>query len=506
MSFFPFISSSFHTINGDIKLSRFYEKMYYLVNNWNNRNPQIDLDPNIKLSYFNKIDIEKQSVNKRSPSRFMSDMFWAQLNWTKLKSSLGSLKIMDLGCGKGGYLEYWNTCSGSSIDNYIGFDIQKRATWDELEQKYPFAEFKNHQASSFESKDLDRSNVLFSQSVLEHIVDDIRFFKRLSKYLRTRKEPFIQIHLIPAASGLKKWQLHGVRQYTPRTVSRITRLFPDASIDIIAMGGEFSNKVHLDYITNPINDEQIDFRDTKSEEYSNQVKGAIKRDYEASSLDNPSFYALIIQHNSKIDFQSAIVFDSPNKVTSVSNKFNLSENSISLDLGANVGRVTQEMADSGATVYAFEPNPFAFAKLQKRFENNPKITCLNKAILDSEITIPLYFHELSDQDELTYSTGSSLLDFKGNVLKEKRVDVNTVDLAKFIKQLNSDIDLIKMDIEGVECKVINHLIDTGAIYRVKQMLVETHDHKIPELKEETDLLRRRIKDLGLQEKINLNWI
>lgn len=193
------------------------------------------------------------------------------------------------------------------------------------------------------------------------------------------------------------------------------------------------------------------------------------------------------------------------KLNSIYSVNELNTNSIALDLGANVGRITQQMADSGATVYAFEPNPFAFAKLQERFKESPNVHCFQKAVLDTETIIPLYFHEFSDQDEITWSVGSSLLDFKGNVLKEKKVDVETVDLAQFILSLGKPIDLIKMDIEGVECKVINHLIDTGVINLVKLMLVETHDHKIPELKAETDTLRKRIQDLGLQEKINLNW-
>ena len=64
----------------------------------------------------------------------------------------------------------------------------------------------------------------------------------------------------------------------------------------------------------------------------------------------------------------------------------------------------------------------------------------------------------------------------------------------------------KTIVEVVECRIINHIIDTGAIEKVKYMLVETHDHKISELKDETDTLRKRIKELGLGEKINLNWV
>lgn len=499
-------SSSIHGLNADDQLSRFWQKLYFILNRWNNRKPLSNVDSNICINYFRNIDASLENVNKRSPSRYMSDLFWKQLDWNKLEKGLSELKLMDLGCGKGGYLEYWTSCSSNRIKNYIGFDIKRRESWIELEKKYPFASFQEHQASAFKKSDLDNSNILFSQSVLEHIDDDVYFFKKLSSYLKKRKEPFVQIHLAPTTSGLEKWRLHGVRQYTPRTISRITKLFPNCKIDLLAMGGETSNKVHLDYITYPLASKRIDFRDTKEVEYENKVKEAITFDLNSESIEKASFLALIIQHNCDIDLVSTLTEKTGSKISSIAQYIVLNPKSIALDLGANIGNITHQMAETGASVYAFEPNPFAFEKLQQRFKDNPKVTCLNKAVLDIETTIPLYFHEFSDQDEITWSVGSSLLDFKKNVLKGKKVDVEALDLAVFIKNLGKPIDLIKMDIEGVECKVINHLIDSEVMDSIKLMLVETHDHKIPELKEETDALRSRIKALGLENKINLNWI
>jgi len=80
-----------------------------------------------------------------------------------------------------------------------------------------------------------------------------------------------------------------------------------------------------------------------------------------------------------------------------------------------------------------------------------------------------------------------------------------VDLATFISQLGSRIALCKLDVEGVEVEIINNLIDTKAIDHIDLLLVETHDHKIPKLKESTDLLRERIRKRGIKN-INLNWI
>lgn len=36
-----------------------------------------------------------------------------------------------------------------------------------------------------------------------------------------------------------------------------------------------------------------------------------------------------------------------------------------IDCGANVGEVTRKMAKNGAMVYAFEPNPHAFAQMYR---------------------------------------------------------------------------------------------------------------------------------------------
>ena len=92
---------------------------------------------------------------------------------------------------------------------------------------------------------------------------------------------------------------------------------------------------------------------------------------------------------------------------------------IGIDCGANVGNVTQQLLVSCDEVYCFEPNPYAFKVLETRFASNKQVTCYNSPVLDREEVVNLYFHENSGEDEVHWSTGSSLLDFKGNVLKTK---------------------------------------------------------------------------------------
>ncbi len=175
-----------------------------------------------------------------------------------------------------------------------------------------------------------------------------------------------------------------------------------------------------------------------------------------------------------------------------------------IDCGANIGYYTNRMASKGATVYAFEPNPWAFEILNSNFLKNPKVHCINKGVLDKDGTFKLYLHQNAEEDQVKWSNGCSLLSYKKNVDEKKFVEIKVIDLNKFIENLNKKVKVLKINIEGVECRILNKLMDSGIIHKIKYVLVELHDHKIPELKEETDLLRERI----LKEKLTnfvLNW-
>lgn len=182
----------------------------------------------------------------------------------------------------------------------------------------------------------------------------------------------------------------------------------------------------------------------------------------------------------------------------------LTEADIAVDCGANVGDVTAHLSESGATVYAFEPNPYAFAALSRRFADRPNVHCRQQGVLDRNDIRKLYFHEHSDYDELEWSTGSSLLDFKGNVRKDKYVDTPVIDLSEFIASIGKRVKVLKLDVEGVEGAIVRRLISSGVIHSIDHVFVETHDRKIPELKADTDELRRTVKTMNLAH-VNLDW-
>ncbi len=178
---------------------------------------------------------------------------------------------------------------------------------------------------------------------------------------------------------------------------------------------------------------------------------------------------------------------------------------IAIDCGANVGNITAKMAKTGVKVYAFEPNPHAYAALTKRFAKNPAVHCMNKAVWDHTGILKLYFHKNSSSDPIKWSSGSSLVAAKTNIEPDQYVEVEVIDLTQFITDLGKPIKLLKLDVEGVECDILNKLIDEGLVQSISSIVAETHEARIPHLASSVEALQEKIITHNLSN-INLNWI
>ena len=186
-------------------------------------------------------------------------------------------------------------------------------------------------------------------------------------------------------------------------------------------------------------------------------------------------------------------------------RIRLQPGDVAVDCGANVGLVTRRLARPGVTVYAFEPNPYAFAELQARFRGRPDVHCLNQGVLDTNGTLKLYLHHLSAQAPVKWSTGSSFLATKGNVDPNHAVEVKVIDLADFIFSLNRRVAVLKLDVEGVEYRILNRLLDTGALDQIDHVLVEAHERRMPALAAEAAQVRQRLAEAGVTH-VDWSWI
>src|SRR5207248_563863 len=117
------------------------------------------------------------------------------------------------------------------------------------------------------------TNMFISQSAVEHFDEDLGFFEQIRDYVRETPEPVMQIHLVPSQACLHLYHLHGVRQYTPRTLSKITRLFaPDAYAAVYRLGGDACNRLHYSFITKPVLlQDRADRRNTDPDEYERRL-------------------------------------------------------------------------------------------------------------------------------------------------------------------------------------------------------------------------------------------
>ncbi|HEX7707120.1 MAG TPA: FkbM family methyltransferase [Thermoanaerobaculia bacterium] len=182
----------------------------------------------------------------------------------------------------------------------------------------------------------------------------------------------------------------------------------------------------------------------------------------------------------------------------------LTQDDIAIDCGANVGKFTTLMAETGATVYAFEPHPEACETLVRNTRQYPNVTVFNAAVTAEAGEVRLYLHKKSKQDPLTWSTSSSLLSNKSNVDAKNYVSVEGVPLSKFVRDLGRPVALLKMDIEGAEVDVLNQLLNDGMHESIGQAFVEVHDRRVPELAGPTKKLRERLAAMGVTT-FRLDW-
>lgn len=302
--FSPNHSSSFHTVNTDAhaRASK-VDKVFYLAFNFiNNAFPNALVSKSLKRAnykfenidnWIKKIDLE---TNRLSPVRLLSDWFWESLAWDRLENELGQIHALDVGCGSGSYCQKLYSYSAERLASYTGIDAFPSEKWAEIQSTIPGSSFEKSGSHSISQFLTDKTNLILTQSSLEHFEHDLLFFEEIRAYIQKQNRPIIQIHLVPARKCLKLYGFHGVRQYTPRTVSRIASLFENFSdLTLYSLGGERCAQTYFDFVSKPMRKPPLrDFRETKTKEYNEQLRSAIHEDFKGKQTRDPLWYALVI--------------------------------------------------------------------------------------------------------------------------------------------------------------------------------------------------------------------
>jgi FkbM family methyltransferase len=143
-------------------------------------------------------------------------------------------------------------------------------------------------------------------------------------------------------------------------------------------------------------------------------------------------------------------------------KHNLNENSVFFDVGGFEGKFTEKILNEfDCKSYIFEPHPVYFKILKDKYIKNENVKVFEYGL--GNINQKLY---LTDE-----SSGSRIVDYEA-VYKISIKNINEViDELDIVK-----IDLLKLNIEGSEYELLDHLIDTGRIEIVESLLVQFHEN------------------------------
>lgn len=168
--------------------------------------------------------------------------------------------------------------------------------------------------------------------------------------------------------------------------------------------------------------------------------------------------------------------------------YDLNEHSIVVDVGGYQGDfAAQIFAKYGATVHIFEPVPSLYARCVERFADNPKIISHCYGLSDTAGSFPISVSE----NESSFINRS---DNQETVIAEVKPVAETFDALGF-----RTIDLLKINIEGGEYKVLPACIESGWITKISNLQVQFHNFV-----KDADEQRDRIRD-SLSKTHDQSW-
>lgn len=141
-----------------------------------------------------------------------------------------------------------------------------------------------------------------------------------------------------------------------------------------------------------------------------------------------------------------------------------------LDIGANVGYYTLMAAAAGHYVVAVEPNKGNIKLLVKAIQMNGfenTVTLLNNAVSDSERIVTLDISSPNNQGAARVVSDSEVMGSE-----RKTVKIPSIPLDSLVDLIPSRNVVIKIDVEGHECRVLARSTKLFTIFHVTYILTE----------------------------------
>lgn len=182
----------------------------------------------------------------------------------------------------------------------------------------------------------------------------------------------------------------------------------------------------------------------------------------------------------------------------------LGPGSTAVDLGANLGVYTEKLATTGATVHAFEPEPWTFQRLKEKVGKYSNVKAINAAAGMKNETVLMRRNPGFEADPEHQSLGTSVIAWTPSLDIGSTFEARCIDFLQFLRDLDCPVDLLKVDIEGGEVPLLEALLDAPEGRLVRSAFVETHEVNMEELRVPIARLRARIKAPGGPD-FDLDW-
>lgn len=168
----------------------------------------------------------------------------------------------------------------------------------------------------------------------------------------------------------------------------------------------------------------------------------------------------------------------------------LKSNGLVLDFGGYVGEFTSKMSklNPKMSFLIFEPVPNFYKKCLKRFSNNPNVSVLPYGITSNGRNIDLTID--------------------GPRTRTNSLDENLRFASKSITEILENLDqveLIKMNIEGLEYECLLSIIQSGSIKKINYLLIQFHNFRIEDENNYAEITRLISKDFNRMFSYKWKW-
>lgn len=174
--------------------------------------------------------------------------------------------------------------------------------------------------------------------------------------------------------------------------------------------------------------------------------------------------------------------------------YNLDETSLVVDLGGYHGKFTQQIYDRyNCNIICVEPCTLFFEKIRNRFDKIDKIKIYNFGIGNKTEAKILYHNEDATSVYLKSNNNMEL--------------IKMVSFESFVSDIHY-IDLLKINIEGSEYELLEHIIEKNLQNKIRNIQVQFHtwiENYESRRKNIQDILRKTHKLTYNYDFIWENW-